>query len=121
MSVEVVVQWEPAVCRTMLRRQGRRVFADNFLCEGVVDSLLERGGLFDKAGGDQPGSEAFIAGARQDRVAAPDAERVIAGGYGAQQRGWNRREEGLHHLGDRLGRTGVEPFLCPVEASHHLL
>ena len=66
---------------------------DDFLCEGVVDRLLERGGLSDEAGGYQPGPEAIIAGARQDRVAAPDAELEIARNGGLQQRARNRREE----------------------------
>src|SRR5204862_100653 len=89
--------------------------------EAVVDRLLEWGGLFHKTGGYQSGSDAIIAGAREDRVAAPNAERVVAGDRGAQQWGWNRREEGLHDVGDRLRQAGVEPYLRPVEAPHEFL
>src|SRR5438093_251372 len=67
------LELRPSTARSRLPGQCGRVFADDFLCEGVVDRLLERRGPFDEAGGYQPVAEAVIAGARQDRVAAPDA------------------------------------------------
>src|SRR5438105_14571966 len=76
--------------------------------------------MSDEAGGYQPGPKALVAGARQDWVAAPDAELDIACDGGLQQGGRNRREEGLDYLGDGPGRAGMEPFLSPVETANDL-
>src|SRR4051812_5206979 len=120
MSVGVVVQWHPAGCRTLLRRQCGRVLVDDFLCESVVDRVVERGGLFDEMGGYQPGAKAVVAATRQDRLAAPSAELEIARDGGLQEGGRNRRKEGLYYPGDGFGRAGVQPLLGPVEAANDL-
>ena len=44
----------------------------------LLSTAVSNGVPADEAAGDEAGDEPLVAGARQDRVAAPDPERVIA-------------------------------------------
>src|ERR1700751_3615785 len=90
----------PDALRRLFQRW--RVLADDLLGEAVVDCRFKRGALSDETSGDEPRLQPVVAGAQQDRVAAPDPERVIAGNRGAQQSWRHARKERLHRIGEGL-------------------
>ena len=91
---------------------------DHVLGQRVVDGGLEGGAGRNKAAGHQPVAQPVVAGTRQDRRRAPDAERLVARAGRREDRGRDIGEVARNRARD-LGATRVRhPLLGAVDRPH---